>query len=77
MRGPERGLCTASLGGGATEGLHVDQLTGKHFTLSRVFGFFCPTNFLCFTFLVLDESIELQDTFFQLDWLVLFLLEHL
>ena len=55
VRGPERGLCTASLDGGATEGLHVDQLTGEHFTLSRAFGFFCLTNFFVVYFLSLSD----------------------
>lgn len=55
VRGPERGLCIASLDGGAAEGLRVDQLTGEHFTLSRAFGFFCPTNFFMVYFLSLSD----------------------
>lgn len=50
VRGPERGLCIASLDGGAAEGLRVDQLTGEHFTLSRVLGFSVQPTFLWFTF---------------------------
>lgn len=55
VRGPERGLCTASLDGGATEGLCVDQLTREHFTLCRAFGFFSPTNFFVLYFLSLSD----------------------